>query len=120
MARHDPKQGDMFAPDSSRAIGWTALEKEIHEAIQDILPPGVPTYVREVFLAKRDRSGAIIADLVVFDGHMHRLRISGQPGGRGYAWQEDPRSPMDPFSWDGRKRRWVRHPEDRHLPSVVA
>ena len=119
MARRDPNQADLFTDATSAPTARTALEQEVLDAIQDILPRGVPTYVREVLRVEQN-GRAIVADLIVFDGHMHRLQISGQPGARGYAWLEDPRSPMDCFGWDEGLRQWVRYPEDRYLPSEAA
>ncbi len=78
------------------------------EAIHDVLPPGVPTYVQEVRSVVRDPRGAITATLVLFDGQIHHLSISGPKGARGYAWLDL----AVPFGWDEGVRAWRRYLED--------
>ncbi|MFJ7441208.1 hypothetical protein ACIQW5_26560 [Methylorubrum thiocyanatum] len=95
-----------------------ALAKEVLTAILDILPPGVPTFVREVAAARSDRSGGLLADLVVFDGLRHRLRISEvhydrsrMHGARHYTWVTDVLGDWPGFYWDESREAWTRLPE---------
>ncbi|MEE7475891.1 hypothetical protein [Methylobacterium hispanicum] len=117
MARRpDPRQPTLFdalpAGPVVRPGVDAALAGEVLTAILDILPPGVPTYVREVVAVERDRAGRLIADLIVFDGPRHRLRISGTPGARGYAWLTDVLGDWPGFYWNERREAWVRLPKD--------
>lgn len=115
MARRpDPRQPTLFdlipAEPVVRPDVDAALAGEVLTAILDILPRGVPTYVREVVAVERDCSGRLIADLIVFDGPCHRLRISGTPGARGYAWLTDVLGDWPGFYWNERREAWVRLP----------
>lgn len=81
-------------------------EQTVHDYILDILPKGVPTYVRKVVWFFRDRRG-FTADLVVFDGGTCRIRVEGPLGAGCYTWANfggDAR----PFHWNRRRRRWER------------
>ena len=88
---------------------------EIHAAIGEALPPGVPTYVRDIVAVNRapgQKGGRIIADLRLFDGAVGRIEISGQPGGRGYRWHSSGIE-RTAFHWDERARSWVRVSEPK-------
>lgn len=87
---------------------------EIHTAIGEILPKGVPTYLKRIQAVNRKRGttgGRIIADLVLFDDAVARVEISGQPGGRGYRWHSSGVEGTA-FHWDDETRRWERIPEE--------
>jgi len=83
-------------------IDFPPMHQEVLDRVLDILPAGVPTYVRRVLSVKK-AGGTLVADLEVFDGRTGTLQISGQRGGSGYRWT---RFEGDPFHWDG--RHWVR------------
>lgn len=108
--RKDDRQGDFFVTD---ALVYTAAQDalvgEVLEAIQDVLPPGVPTYVKEVRSAVRDALGTINTTLVVFDGQIHKLSISGPKGARGYNWLPPHGVP---FGWDADIKAWRRYPAE--------
>lgn len=79
------------------------------DAIQAILPKGVPTYVKEVLSVGRvPRSKTRrIVEIVLWDGGIGRMEISGEPGAHGYHWKTaggDGR----PFHWDEAEQAWVR------------
>lgn len=82
-----------------------ALHQEVLDRVADILPHGIPTYVRRIHDVRK-QGGRLFADLEVFDGGRGTICISGQRGGSGYRWTS---FQGDPFSWDG--RAWKRHPE---------
>lgn len=117
--RADPRQAsflDLLAPPPAPGPAIlpgvdAVLAEEVLAAILDILPPGVPTYVREVVAVERAPAGRLIADLIVFDGLRHRLRISGTPGARGYAWLTDVLGDWPGFYWDESREAWVRLPK---------
>jgi hypothetical protein len=124
--RPDPRQAsflDLLAPPPATGPAIlpgvdAALAEEVLAAILDILPPGVPTFVREVAAAKRDRHGGVLTDLVVFDGLRHRLRISEthsdrsrMHGARRYTWVTDVLGDWPGFYWDEGREAWVRLPE---------
>ncbi len=82
--RKDFRQGDLFeAVALEYMVPNDALVGEVMEAIHDVLPPGVPTYVKEVRSVVRDPRGSLAATLVVFDDQIHHLSISGPKGARG-------------------------------------
>lgn len=106
--RNNPYQGDLFTAVALEYMApHDALVGEVLEAIQDVLPPGVPTYVKEVRSVVRDPLGAINATLVMFDGLLHHLSISGPKGARCYAWLDL----RTPFGWDEGVRGWRRYSE---------
>ncbi len=110
-------QGDLFVTDALiYTAAQDALVGEVLEAIQDVLPPGVPTYVKEVRSAVRDPLGTINATLVLFDGQIHHLSISGPVGARGYAWLDL----RTPFGWDDGVRGWRRYPKDEETAALDA
>lgn len=81
----------------------------VEAAIQAILPRGVPTYVKEViFVGRMPRSkhGRRV-ELVLWDGGIGRLDISGEPGAHGYHWKATGGDGR-PFHWNKATRRWAR------------
>ncbi len=85
--------------------------------IANILPRGVPTYVRRVLAVRAYDKGSSFwgkakgfeADIEVFDGRCVTVRISGRLGEAGYSW----RFPAgdEGFHWDARREAWVRLPK---------
>ncbi|SFU35552.1 hypothetical protein SAMN02799631_00318 [Methylobacterium sp. 174MFSha1.1] len=106
--KQNPFQGDLFVADASvYTVAHDAIVGEVMEAIKDVLPPGVPTYVKEVRSAVRDALGSLSATLVLFDGQIQHLRISGHKGARRYSWPDL----QVPFGWDDELKAWHRYPE---------
>ena len=95
LSMHEPTQPD---------------RAEIHAAIGEILPPGVPTYVREIVAVNRapgQKGGRIIADVRMFDGAIGRIEFNGPPGGRSYRWHSIGPEGTTCF-WDRQEGRWKR------------
>jgi hypothetical protein len=98
-------------------------EAWVHAYVDNILPAGVPTYVRRVLavgpidraeLESRRRDavlagplpGGFVATVEVFDGETLDITITGPLGSAGYSWRiSDGRAPI---WWCGRWNRWVR------------
>ncbi|WP_342164022.1 hypothetical protein [Methylobacterium sp. SD21] len=85
-------------------------EETVHAYVLDILPKGVPSYVRKVSWFFRDRRG-FTADLVVFDGGTCRIRVEGPLGAGCYTWANFG-ADRRPFHWNRRRRRWERVTEE--------
>ncbi|MEE7478761.1 MULTISPECIES: hypothetical protein [Methylobacterium] len=106
--RRDFRQGDLFTAVALEYMApHDALVGEVMEAIQEVLPPGVPTYVQEVRSVVRDPRGTLSATLIVFDGQIQNVRIGGHLGARSYSWPEL----AVPFGWDEELKAWRRYPE---------
>ncbi|NEU12598.1 hypothetical protein G3T14_10660 [Methylobacterium sp. BTF04] len=81
----------------------------VKDAIQAILPKGVPTYVREIlYVGRVPRSKSRrLAEIVLWDGGIGRLEISGEPGAHGYRWRTTGGDGR-PFHWDEAAKTWAR------------
>lgn len=81
----------------------------VMDAIAAILPKGVPTYVKEVLSVGRvpRSTRRRIVEIVLWDGGIGRLEISGEPGGHGYHWKTTG-GDARPFHWDEAARSWIR------------
>ncbi len=112
-----PKPGPKSIAEIALGSGILKLRKptapdiaEVNTAIMEALPPGVPTYAKEVLAVHRKRGttgGRIIADILLFDDALGRVEISGHPGGRGYRWHTSGIEGTA-FHWDDSARRWER------------
>ncbi|MCX4196219.1 hypothetical protein OMR07_12075 [Methylobacterium organophilum] len=98
-------------------------EARVHAFVDNILPKGVPSYVRRV-LALRPLADAdvaalrphafwmgptpqgFVATVEVFDGGTINITVTGPLGGAGYSWRiPDGNAPI---WWCGRWNKWVR------------
>jgi hypothetical protein len=101
-------------------------EARVHAYIDNILPPGVPPYVRRVLdVAPLDQAAleslrphavwmgpapkGFVATVEVFDGGTLDVTITGPLGGAGYSWRFAEGGA--PFGWEARRRKWVRYPK---------
>lgn len=87
--------------------------EEVGAAIMDMLPRGVPTYVKEIVAVNISRGRdeiRMIADLMVFDGAVARVEITGRRGCRGCRWHSSGVEGTA-FHWDGDAGRWERVPD---------
>ncbi|KQO42392.1 hypothetical protein ASF49_15955 [Methylobacterium sp. Leaf104] len=68
----------------------------------------MPTYVTEVLSVGRvNRSKRRLVEIVLWDGGIGRLEISGEPGAHGYHWKTTG-GDARPFHWDEAARCWAR------------
>jgi len=83
-------------------------EAGVRAYVADILPRGVPTYVRRVLKVTEIGAG-FIARIELFDGGLRDAMITGGRGCAGYSWRFPDGGA--PFGWNDRRRRWVRYPK---------
>lgn len=61
----------------------------VQAAIEAIIPKGVPTYVKQVLSVRpvpRSKTRRLV-EIILWDGGIGRLEISGEPGAHGYHWK---------------------------------
>ncbi|SOR30660.1 protein of unknown function [Methylorubrum extorquens] len=115
MARPDPRQPSMLdALERATPTVTPAEDAKVRAYVADILPRGVPTYVRRVLAVRPYKGGRDLmgpadgfeADIEVFDGRPATVRISGRLGEAGYAWSLPEGD--EAFYWDDRRSAWRR------------
>jgi hypothetical protein len=109
MSRLDPRQASFLAtlvrpaPGPDHDFGLEAL---IRQHLTDMTGPGIPSCVEYVWAVWRE-GDAVVADIEVFDGEVHRVRVRGTRDTiRQYSWSQMP----VPLGWDSKAKRWRRYP----------
>lgn len=109
MSRPDPRQGSFLAAlvrPALRPDHDLGLEALIRQHLTDMTGPGIPSCVEHVRSVWRD-GDAVVADVEVFDGEVHRISVRGTRDTiRQYSWSQMP----VPLGWDSRAKRWRRYP----------
>lgn len=82
-------------------------------AVRESLPEGCPSYVQEVLRVRHVPGRVVVVMLRLFDGHLGRLKIYGDPGEHGYSWKPGSRD-RRPFEFDEDSQSWVRVSEPEH------